>query len=316
MLQIENLSVSYPRNGQQPLRALQDVSFTIASGEALGIVGESGCGKSTLARSILELTPLHAGSIRWRGQSFAQRSRPQRRAFRRQVQLIFQDPLEALNPRMTAAEIIAEPLRNLTHLGRKEITRRVKKLLHDMGLNDDQSTRYPHEFSGGQCQRIGIARAMSVEPELLVCDEPVSALDVSVQAQIINLLQTLRRQKPLALIFISHDLSIVRHISKRVLVLYQGQIMEIAPTETLFQNPLHPYTERLLAAIPDPNAGEAAQVGTLDSPGSAENHQGCPFYFQCNQAESRCRSELPLLTTIQPGHSVACHLIRGAQEIS
>ena len=315
MLQVEQVSVIFHRNRQKPVQALQDVSFNLAPGESLGIVGESGCGKSTLVRSILQLTSLQDGQIFWHGQSLAQMSRQQQQDFRRQAQLIFQDPLEALNPRMTVAEIISEPLRNLTSLNPQEITRRVKGLLLDMGLNEDQLHRYPHEFSGGQCQRIGIARAMSITPELLVCDEPVSALDVSVQAQIINLLQNLRREKNLALIFISHDLSIVQHVSDRVLVLYQGRIMETATTEILYQNPQHPYTRCLLEAIPRLDTRTQSTSATtcqtpmlerLEHPGQSS---GCPFYARCDQAISHCKTALPALTTLEPGHLVACHRV-------
>ncbi len=250
LLSVENISVIFGK-GDQSLRALNKVSFSLKQGEVLGIVGESGCGKSTLARTILQLQHANEGKVIWKGQDISKLSRQQQKALRKQIQLIFQDPLDALNPRMTVAQIIAEPLYNLApELSKTEIQQKALRLLVSMGLHIEQQNRYPHEFSGGQCQRIGIARAMILKPELLLCDEPVSALDVSIQAQIINLLMDLKEQTGMSMLFISHDLSIVRHICDRVLVLYKGEIVEMGDAESIYTNPQHTYTKKLLNAIP------------------------------------------------------------------
>ncbi len=250
LLSVENISVIFGK-GEQSFQALNNVSFSLKQGEVLGIVGESGCGKSTLARTILQLQRPSEGKVLWKGQDIAQLNKAQQKALRRQIQLIFQDPLDALNPRMTVAQIIAEPLYNLAPgLSKAEIQQKALSLLVSMGLQVEQQNRYPHEFSGGQCQRIGIARAMILQPELLICDEPVSALDVSIQAQIINLLMDLKEQTGMGMLFISHDLSIVRHICDRVLVLYKGQIVEIGDAESIYTRPQHAYTKKLLNAIP------------------------------------------------------------------
>jgi len=254
LLSVENISVVFNKNGKgknKQVNALNDVSFTLNQNEVLGIVGESGCGKSTLARTILQLQPASSGTVKWKDQNINSFSKTQQKELRKKIQLIFQDPLDALNPRMTVAQIIAEPLRNLMpDLSSETIQKKVQASLFSMGLQVDQQNRYPHEFSGGQCQRIGIARAMMLKPELLVCDEPVSALDVSIQAQIINLLMDLKEQTGMSMIFISHDLSIVRHVCDRVLVLYKGKVVEVAEAETLYTNPQHAYTKTLLNAVP------------------------------------------------------------------
>jgi len=247
LLHVANLSVEFDKQ----LKALNSVSFKLKQGEVLGIVGESGSGKSTLARVIMRLQRPTRGSVQWKSRSVSSMNPTQLRDYRQQVQMIFQDPLDALNPRMTVAQIIGEPLRYLSpQLNRQQLQQKITCVIAAMGLSRSQLNRYPHEFSGGQCQRIGIARAMIVEPQLLVCDEPVSALDVSIQAQIINLLLELKQQQGLSMLFISHDLSIVRHLCDRVLVLYKGEIAEIADTETLYQSPQSAYTQRLLASIP------------------------------------------------------------------
>lgn len=253
LLQVDALSVVFNND----FKALHQVSFELQQGEVLGIVGESGSGKSTLARVIMGLQAPSEGNVYWKSQPITTLQRSQPQAYRKQVQMIFQDPLDALNPRMTVAQIIEEPLRYLTpHLSRAAREQKVREIITTMGLTKNQLNRYPHEFSGGQCQRIGIARAMVVAPELLVCDEPVSALDVSIQAQIINVLLGLKQQQGLSMLFISHDLSIVRHLCDRVLVLYKGEIAELAETETLYRSPKSDYTKRLLASIPlhDPEA--------------------------------------------------------------
>lgn len=255
LLAVEELEVSFSESRlsgkERTFKALNKVSFELESGEVLGIVGESGCGKSTLARAILQLQPVDSGRIVWKGQSLNEMSAAQQTGLKKQLQLIFQDPLDALNPRMTVGQIIAEPLKYLRpELTREQRDARVLELMQQMGLQAAQKNRYPHEFSGGQCQRVGIARAMIVEPELLVCDEPVSALDVSIQAQILNLLKDLQQRTVMSMLFISHDLSIVRHLCDRIMVLYQGEVVEINDAEMLYQSPQHPYTRSLLAAVP------------------------------------------------------------------
>lgn len=254
LLSVENINVVFNKNGKgknKEVIALNNVSFTLNKNEVLGIVGESGCGKSTLARTILQLQTATSGTVKWKGKDINKFNKQQQKELRKQIQLIFQDPLDALNPRMTVAQIIAEPLRNLMpELSTETIQQKVQDSLLSMGLQIDQQNRYPHEFSGGQCQRIGIARAMMLQPELLVCDEPVSALDVSIQAQIINLLMDLKEQTGMSMIFISHDLSIVRHVCDRVLVLYKGEVVEVEDAETLYTNPQHAYTKTLLNAVP------------------------------------------------------------------
>ncbi len=247
LLKVQNLSVEFGAD----IKALNDVSFVLKENETLGIVGESGSGKSTLARTILKLQNKSQGDIFWKYKNIGAFTKQENREYKKQIQMIFQDPLDALNPRMTVAQIVSEPLLYLKpELGKQKITELTQQILLSMGLSVDQLSRYPHEFSGGQCQRIGIARAMIIEPQLLICDEPVSALDVSIQAQIINLLLDLKEKKHLSMIFISHDLSIVRHICDRVLVLYKGEIVEIATTKELYQSPQSEYTKQLLASIP------------------------------------------------------------------
>lgn len=255
LLTVENLSVVFnqgiKKGSNQEIQALNDVSFELAEGEILGVVGESGCGKSTLARAILQLQTMTAGKVSWQGQDLVENTKSQNKAMREHIQLIFQDPLDALNPRMTVAQIIAEPLYNLkSELSKQEVQKRVVELMLAMGLQEQQKNRYPHEFSGGQCQRIGIARAMILNPKLLICDEPVSALDVSIQAQIINLLMDLKDRTGMSMIFISHDLSIVRQVCDRVLVLYKGQVVESGNASEIYDNPQHSYTQKLLDSIP------------------------------------------------------------------
>ncbi|MEE9302691.1 MAG: ATP-binding cassette domain-containing protein [Thiotrichaceae bacterium] len=247
LLKVNNLSVQFGKD----IKALSDVSFELKENETLGVVGESGSGKSTLARTIIKLQNKSQGDIYWKNQNLDSFTKKDNREYKKQIQMIFQDPLDALNPRMTVAQIVSEPLLNLKpELGKQKSIQLTRQILTTMGFSQNQLSRYPHEFSGGQCQRIGIARAMIVEPQLLICDEPVSALDVSIQAQIINLLIDLKVKNNLSMIFISHDLSIVRHICDRVLVLYKGEIVEIATTEELYKSPQSEYTKQLLASIP------------------------------------------------------------------
>ena len=315
LLAVDKLSVRFRLKTGQSLQALSDVSFELNTGETLGIVGESGCGKSTLARAILQLVTPTQGDICWQGKPLNPHDKAGMKAFRRAVQCIFQDPLDALNPRMTVGDILQEPLLALRpELGKAAIRQRADALLQAVGLESGMSQRYPHEFSGGQCQRIGIARALSVEPQLILCDEPVSALDVSIQGQIVTLLANLQRDHKLTLLFISHDLRVVRELSDRVLVLYLGRIMEIADAESLYQNPLHPYTRLLLEAIPlsDPQQERArlakVTVGAGELPSPLNPPSGCVFHTRCPQAQAVCRETVPVLQTLG-AHRVACHLV-------
>lgn len=316
LLVVDKLSVRFRLNTGQVLQALSEVSFELQAGETLGIVGESGCGKSTLARAILQLVTPAQGEIRWQGKRLNPHDKAGMKAFRRAVQCIFQDPLDALNPRMTVSDILQEPLLALRpELGKAAIRQRAAEGLQAVGLESAMGNRYPHEFSGGQCQRIGIARALSVEPQLILCDEPVSALDVSIQGQIVKLLADLQRDHHLTLLFISHDLSVVRELSDRVLVLYLGRIMEIADAESLYQNPLHPYTRMLLAAIPlpDPQQERARlakiTVGAGELPSPLNPPSGCVFHTRCPQAQAVCREQVPELQAIGNGRQLACHVV-------
>jgi oligopeptide transport system ATP-binding protein len=315
LLEVRNLKVYFPfvrgpifKRTHGAIRAVDGVSFNIQPGETLGLVGESGCGKSTLARAILNLLPVTSGEVRYRGQRIDGLSAGKMRPFRRHIQMIFQDPLASLNPRMTVERIVSEPMRIL---GLYDVRRRkleVMRLLDLVGLNPLLLNRYPHEFSGGQRQRIGIARALAVDPQLIVCDEPVSALDVSIRAQVINLLMDLQRQLGLAYLFIAHDLSVVRHISNRIGVMYLGRIVELADAATLYREPLHPYTQALLSAapIPDPkverNRSRIVLRGDVPTPDRA--YPGCPFVDRCPIAEARCQTTPPPLEG--GDHPVAC----------
>ncbi|WMP17054.1 ABC transporter ATP-binding protein [Thiothrix lacustris] len=319
LLAVDKLSVRFRLNTGQVLQALSEVSFELQAGETLGIVGESGCGKSTLARAILQLVTPAQGEIRWQGKRLNPHDKAGMKAFRRAVQCIFQDPLDALNPRMTVSDILQEPLLALRpELGKAAIRQRAAEGLQAVGLESAMGNRYPHEFSGGQCQRIGIARALSVEPQLILCDEPVSALDVSIQGQIVKLLADLQRDHHLTLLFISHDLSVVRELSDRVLVLYLGRIMEIADAASLYQNPLHPYTRMLLEAIPlpDPQQERARlakiTVGAGELPSPLNPPSGCVFHTRCPQAQAVCREQVPIWQRLG-GRWVACHFPLGSQ---
>jgi oligopeptide/dipeptide ABC transporter ATP-binding protein len=293
--------------GARTFRAVDGVSFHVAPGETLGLVGESGCGKTTVGRLILRLLPPTAGRIVFDGQDVTHLPERRLRAFRRQVQVVFQDPYSSLNPRLTVRDIVGEPLRNFG-ASRREAAARVAELLDRVGLPPAYMSRYPHAFSGGQRQRIGIARALALSPRLLVCDEAVSSLDVSVQAQILNLLADLQRELGLALLFISHNLAVVRHVSHRVAVMYLGRLVELAPEPALFQHPRHPYTRALLAAVPEPDPAVPAPVvlpGELPSP--LDPPAGCRFQTRCPRAETRCRTAEPALTEERPGHWVRCY---------
>jgi len=304
---------SWPWTKPSKLKAVDGVSFELNPGETLGIVGESGCGKSTLARGVMQMAPVEGGNVVWLGDELVGLDTGQMRRHRKEIQMIFQDPLASLNPRMTIGQIVAEPLK--THhpnLSGAQMKARVREVLDTVGILPNLVNRYPHEFSGGQCQRIGIARALVVDPKLIICDEPVSALDVSIQAQVINLLMKLQEETGVALIFIAHDLSVVKHISDRVMVLYLGNVMEIAPSDQLYANPLHPYTEALITAvpIPDPKLEAAKEVMLLDQdlPSPLNPPSGCVFRTRCPIAEPRCAEVKPVLADKGDDHQVACHL--------
>jgi oligopeptide/dipeptide ABC transporter ATP-binding protein len=293
--------------------AVDGISFAIAPGETLGLVGESGCGKSTAGRTILKLLEPTAGRIRLRGRDITDLSPGAMRPFRRELQVIFQDPYSSLNPRMTAGAIVAEPLTNFRIARGREAEDRVAGLFRRVGLRAEQMRRYPHEFSGGQRQRLGIARALALNPSLIVGDEPVSALDVSVQAQVINLLMDLQEEYRLSYLFIAHDLAVVEHISHRVAVMYLGKIVELADKTSLFLAPLHPYTQALLSAVPKPaprTAGAMSERIILkgDVPSPIRPPSGCRFHTRCPYAFDRCKAEEPAFRQVKPGHWAACHL--------
>ncbi len=290
--------------------AVDGVSFEVREGETLGLVGESGCGKSTVARTVLRLLEPTSGTIKLGGRDITHLSKAELRPHRRGMQMIFQDPYSSLNPRMTAGDIVGEPLEVHELAGRRQRTDHVAALFEQVGLSAAQMKSFPHEFSGGQRQRISIARALALNPKLIVADEPVSALDVSIQAQVINLMMDLQREKKLSYLFIAHGLAVVEHISHRVAVMYLGKIVEYAEKKTLFLDPLHPYTEALLAAVPIPNPKLRRAKRPLggDVPSPVNPPPGCPFHTRCGYAQERCRREVPQLREVAPGHWVSCHL--------
>jgi peptide/nickel transport system ATP-binding protein len=320
LLEVRNLKKYFPLPGgflgtvTSHVHAVDGVSFTIRKGETLALVGESGCGKSTVGKAILRLFDITGGEVILEGRRIDELSAREVRPLRREVQVVFQDPFSSLNPRMRVRDILAEPIRNFgLAKTAAEMEERIGALLDKVRLPRDAAGRWPHEFSGGQRQRIGIARALAAEPELIICDEAVSALDVSVKAQIVNLLQDLQRELGLALLFISHDLAIVEHISHRVAVMYLGRIVELADKRALFSKPLHPYTEALLSAVPvpDPTAQSRRIVLEGDVPSPIRPPPGCHFHTRCRYAEPRCRIETPAMRQVAPGHTVACHLREG-----
>ncbi len=300
------------RRGQMVVHAVTDVSLNIYEGETLAMVGESGCGKSTMGRLILRLLEPTAGTVRFEGRDLAELGEEELRHLRKKMQIIFQDPYASLNPRMTVAQIIAEPLNTHQIYGsQKETEARVKELMKKVGIRPEFTNRYPHQFSGGQRQRIGIARALALNPKLIVCDEPVSALDVSIQAQILNLLHDLQKEMGLTYLFISHDLSVVRYISDRICVMFLGKICEVGPTEEIFRAPKHPYTRFLLEAVPKPNPHlrkEQKAFLTGEMPSPVKPPAGCRFHTRCPLAVQRCSQEVPVLRNIE-GRQVACHLV-------
>ena len=290
--------------------AVDGVSFAIARGETLGLVGESGCGKSTVGRTILRLTEPTDGSIKIDGRDITHLGKAELRPYRRQMQIIFQDPFSSLDPRMSAGDIVAEPMRVLRTAGGQDVKQRVAELFELVGLRKAQMDNYPHQFSGGQRQRIGIARALALQPKLIIGDEPVSALDVSIQAQVLNLMMDLQQELGLAYLFISHNLAVVEHISHRIAVMYLGRIVEYTDKKTLFTQPLHPYTESLLLAVPvpDPKIKRQKRVLQGDVPSPINPPTGCHFNTRCPYAVERCKIESPALREVRPGHLVACHL--------
>jgi oligopeptide/dipeptide ABC transporter ATP-binding protein len=319
VLEVSDLVKHYPvragvfRRAVATVHAVDGVSFALGKGETLGLVGESGCGKSTVARSVLRLVEPTSGQIRIDGTDITRLSKSAMRPFRRSMQIVFQDPFASLNPRMTAGDIVGEPLAVHGLAGGSEQQERVAKLFQQVGLRPDQMKNYPHQFSGGQRQRICIARALALQPRLIVCDEPVSALDVSIQAQVINLLIDLQREHGFSYLFIAHDLAVVAHISHRVAVMYLGRIVEIADRAELFDNPRHPYTQALLASVPlaDPKRKRLQPLVDGDVPSPVNPPAGCAFHTRCRYAVERCRIERPALRDAGPGHQVACLLNDG-----
>ena len=311
MIKLKGVSKTYFL-GEEKVKAVDNVSLDIKKGEYLSIVGPSGCGKSTLARAIVKMVPSESGKVLWLGNDLLSLSNSETRQYRKQIQMIFQDPLASLNPRMNIGEIIAEPLR--THYPKtaeSDVQARVSDVMNKVGLLDNLVNRYPHEFSGGQCQRIGIARALILKPKLIICDEPVSALDVSIQAQVVNLLMDLQQEMDLALIFIAHDLSVVKHISTKIMVLYLGNMVELANSNEIYQNPSHPYTQALISAvpIPDPSIEKNKKLILIegDLPSPINPPSGCVFRTRCHKAQEVCSIEKPEFSESSSSHSVACH---------
>jgi len=319
LLRVDDLKIHFRIPGEglfrprhKTLRAVDGISFDLDAGETLGIVGESGCGKSTLARGILGLVPVTGGSIWLAGEELAHLSARELRKRRQHMQIVFQDPLASLDPRMTVSEIIAEPLQVFEpNLGKKERKHKVQGIMERVGLLPNQINRYPHEFSGGQCQRIGIARALVLKPKLLICDEPVSALDVSIQAQIINLLMDIQEDMQLSMLFIAHDLSVVKQISHRVMVMYLGKMVEATTRDDLYRDPRHPYTRALIDAIPipDPAIERNKKFEPLqgDLPSPLDPPSGCSFRTRCPMAADSCAAEAPAQREVSEGHWVSCH---------
>lgn len=318
LLQVKGLWKKYPIYGalgklfrpKTYMNAVADLSFEIQAGETYGLVGESGCGKTTTGRAILGLTRADAGEIFYQGQDLTKLSPKKLRPLRQDIQLVFQDPLSSLNPRQRIGALLEEPL-IIQHQGDRESRRRqVMEILERVGLSPEYYFRYPHELSGGQVQRLGLARALIIKPKLIVCDEPVSALDVSIQAQILNMMTEIQRDMGLSLLFISHDIGVVRYISSRVGVMYLGNLVEEASTEALFEKPLHPYTQALFSAVPDFSSGQKGRVALKgERPVRTDGFTGCVFHTRCPGATDLCRGSAPVMREIEPGHRVACHFV-------
>lgn len=318
LLQVSGLKKHFPvtkglfKRQVSSVKAVDGVSFSIQEGETFGLVGESGCGKTTVGKLILQLLEATDGEIKFDGRDIRRLSKREMNEMRRQIQIVFQDPYSSLNPRMTVHDILAEPIRKHKLASGEEMERRIAELLRRVELSEREMKKYPHEFSGGQRQRICIARALAVGPRLIVCDEPVSALDVSVQSQILNLFKELQRELGVAYLFIAHGMPVVRYMSDRVGVMYLGRLVETAPCEELFTSQLHPYSQALMSAIPvaDPDHVPSRIVLEGDVPNPIHLNPGCHFYSRCPRACGRCRDEPPELREVRPGHSVACHLCR------
>jgi len=319
LVEVHGLKMYFPihaglfRRKVGEVKAVDNISFTIHEGETLGLVGESGCGKSTAGRAILRLYDITDGVVRIDGQDISDARGEALRRMRPKMQMVFQDPQASLNPRMTVAGIIGEPLDEHARLSRRERLERIYELMDAVGLNRNFANRYPHEFSGGQRQRIGIARALALNPKFIVCDEPIAALDVSIQAQVVNLLEDLQERFGLTYLFISHDLSMVRHIANRVAVMYLGKIVELGPRDALYSEPLHPYTQALLSAVPEPDPDHEARrqriILTGDVPSPSNPPKGCNFCTRCPRVMPVCREEEPDFREVAPGRFVACHLL-------
>ncbi len=320
LLKVEGLKQYFPIKGGflgrtvNHVKAVDDISFTVHEGETVSIVGESGCGKSTTGRAILRLEEPTEGKVIFQGVDLTTLSKREMRKYRKDLQIIFQDPYASINPRQTVSDVLNEAMEIQKSVPRQKRRERIIELLETVGLNEYQADRFPHEFSGGQRQRIGIARALSVDPKLIICDEAVSALDVSIQAQVLNLLQELQEKYNLTYLFISHDLGVVRHISDRVIVMYLGKIVEIAHKDSLFERPMHPYTKALLSAIPVPDPEREKTHIELkgDVPSPIDPPTGCRFHTRCPYAQDRCKTETPLLkahSTMNEGHQAACHFV-------
>ena len=308
LLDVSHLSTAFPLHGRE-VAAVDDVSFAVHRGETLGLVGESGCGKSTAGRTILRLLEPTGGKIVFEGEDVTHAEGQGLRDLRRDMQMVFQDPYGSLNPRHPVGAIIAAPFEIQRVKPEGGVKRAVQELMERVGLNPEHYNRYPHEFSGGQRQRIGVARAIALKPKLVVCDEPVSALDVSIQAQVINLLEDIQAEQNLAYVFIAHDLSVVRHISDRVMVMYLGRTMEVADRNALYEKPLHPYTQALLSAVPVPEPRRDRERILLkgDLPSPQNPPSGCVFRTRCPYATDKCAAEIPALVELEIGHQVACH---------
>lgn len=311
LVEVKNLKKYFSTGRKTVVKALDNVSFSIYEGETVGLVGESGCGKTTCGRTILGLYDKTDGQVLYRGKDVHAMNRAERYAFQKNAQIVFQDPYSSLDPRMTVADIIAEGI-DIHHLAknRQDRLNKIYYYLNAVGLNESHASRFVHEFSGGQRQRIGIARALAVEPEFIMLDEPISALDVSIQAQVVNLLIKLQREKGLTYLFVAHDLAMVKHISDRIVVMYLGTVVETATSEALYAKPLHPYTQALISAIPipDPELERKREEETVQGEATvAGATEGCRFRTRCKHASERCAKEMPTLREIEPGHFVACH---------